>query len=83
MRLTGNRQRLKSAIDRSRSHNEIVALEFEGQLFDLQLELHRTEDGYVDLFEVVEENDGTIDAWSVAVEDGWRINVTLTQQEDE
>ena len=75
MRLTGNRQRLRSAIDRSRSHNEIVALEFEGQLFDLQLELHRTEDGY--------ENDGTIDAWSVAVEDGWRINVTLTQQEDE
>ena len=71
---------LREAIDRSSSHNEIVAVEFAGDSSDLIAALNALYDGEID---DARENDGTIDVWGYSAhapegEMDWRLRVTLT-----
>ena len=70
---------LTQAIDRSRSHNEIVAVEFSGNHADLLVALDELWEGDIDS---VVENDGTVDVWDCGSSSGeadmdWRLSVTL------
>jgi hypothetical protein len=61
---------LTEAIDRSRNHDEIVHVEYAGDLYDLLDEIDDL-DGEAEHA----ENGGTVDIWSG---DDWRLCVTLT-----
>ena len=71
---------LRNAIDRSKSHDEIVHIDFPAaDECELVAELAPYYDGCIDS---VRTNDGTIDVWGFE-EDApdvmdWRLNVTLT-----
>jgi len=73
--------KLQQAIDRSRSHNERVHVEFRGDRTDLMVALDGLYDGEID---DAEENNGTIDVWGwtedmAEGEMDWRLCVTLTE----
>jgi len=74
---------LRQAIDRSRSHNEIVSIEYAAtDSTELELALGDIYDGQIDS---ACENDGAIDVWGWTEEmaDGemdWRLRVTLTTE---
>lgn len=68
---------LKTAIARSRSHNEIVSIEVEAaDISEVLAELGSIYDGEIDN---AQENDGSYGVWSVGDEDGddWRLLVTV------
>lgn len=81
---------LQQAIDRSRSHNESVSVEFAAEgatkidrTVALEMALADIYDGEIDS---ANENDGTIDVWGWTEDmaDGemeWRLKVTLTEAE--
>lgn len=74
---------LAQAIERSRSHTEIVTVEWDGgDEATLVAELHSLYDGEVDS---ARENDGTIDVWGYRAEapEGemeWRLRVALDRR---
>lgn len=80
---------LQQAIDRSRSHNESVSVEYavEGatkidRTVALEMALSDIYDGEIDS---ANENDGTIDVWGwtegmAEGEMDWRLKVTLTTE---
>lgn len=67
---------IENAVERSISHNEIVACEFDGDYGDLVVFVHETmANGNDAIFS--EENDGTVDVDDF---DGqWRVRVTLAE----
>lgn len=79
---TENKTALTSAIDRSQSHNERVAVEYAGTHDSLMADLYELIDSDTTEIDYTTENDGTIDAWAFdPADDGssmiWRLRVTL------
>lgn len=73
---------LQQAIDRSRSHNERVSVEFAGERSELMVALDGLYNGEID---DATENDGTIDVWGWTEdmpegEMDWRLCVTLSSE---
>lgn len=73
---------LTEAIDRSKSHNERVNVEFVGDCAQLLAELNQHIDSDTMEIDCATENDGSIDVWAYNPEtnDGsmiWRLCVTL------
>ena len=68
---------IENAIARSISHNEIAHCTFEGDEAELRYRIEENTADYTD-YNVSEENDGSLDVYSLDDGDGaWRIRVTL------